>query len=204
MPRDTKERILEAALTIFSREGYAATNLKEIADAVGVVKSAFYRHYPSKEAVWNAVLDRMEGYYNERFASPEHLPGIPQSCDELFAFTMRMVDFTIHDEKIILTRKLLLTEQYHDERVKKLATEHFLNGTKAIYKRVFEQMIENGLLIPGDAEMLAFAFTAPITTLIHYCDREPEREPEIMRQIEAFVRHFIESYGETENEHRNP
>ena len=66
--------------------------------------------------------------------------------------------------------------------------------TKAIFKSVFEKMIDVGLLIAEDPDMLALAFTAPITTLIHYCDREPEKEPEIMGQIEAFVKHFIKMY----------
>ena len=105
-----------------------------------------------------------------------------------------MVNFTIHDEKIILTRKLLLTEQFHDDRIKRLATEHFMNETKAIFKGIFEKMIDGGLLIAEDPDMLALAFTAPITSLIHYCDREPEKEQEIMRQIEAFVKHFIRIY----------
>ena len=60
-----------------------------------------------------------------------------------------------------------------------------------------EKMIDAGLLIADDPDMLALAFTSPITTLIHYCDREPEKEPEIMRQIEAFVKHFIKMYGKT-------
>ena len=161
---------------------------------MGLSKSALYRHYESKEAIWNALLDKMEAYYNERFGSPEYLPQIPTSCEELFSLVMHMVDFTIHDEKVILTRKLLLTEQFHDDRVKSLATEHFMYDTKAIFKSVFEKMIDAGLLIAEDPDMLALAFTAPITTLIHYCDREPEKEPEIMGQIEAFVKHFIKMY----------
>lgn len=52
-------------------------------------------------------------------------------------------------------------------------------------------MIDAGLLTAEDPDMLALTFTAPITTLIHYCDREPE----IMRQIEAFVKHFVKTYG---------
>ena len=83
MSNDTKDRILEAALEIFSRDGYAGANLKDIAGAVGVVKSGFYRHYASKEEVWDAVLDEMERYYAERFGSSENLPAIPQSTDEL-------------------------------------------------------------------------------------------------------------------------
>ena len=48
-----------------------------------------------------------------------------------------------------------------------------------------------------DPEMLAFAYTAPISALIHLCDREPEKTDEAMARIEAFSRHFITVYGET-------
>ena len=197
MENTTKEKILDAALVSFVENGYKGTNLRDFAAGMGLSKSALYRHYESKEAIWNALLDKMESYYNERFGSPEHLPQIPASCEELFSLVMHMVDFTIHDEKVILTRELLLTEQLHDDRIKKLATEHFMNGTKAIFKSIFEKMIDAGLLTAEDPDMLALSFTAPVTTLIHYCDREPEKEPEIMQQIEAFVKHFIKMYGKT-------
>lgn len=194
MENNTKENILDEALVCFAKNGYEGTLLRNIASGLGLSKSALYKHYESKEAIWDALLNRMEAYYSERFGSAEHLPEIPKSLEEFFALTMQMVAFTIHDEKIIMTRKLLLTEQFRDERVKKLATEHFINGTKAIYKIVFEKMMENGLLKTDDPGMLAFAFTAPVTSLIHYCDREPEKEPEIMQQIEAYVKHFIRMY----------
>lgn len=195
MGKDTKDRILEEALVSFVENGYKGTNLRDFAAGMGLSKSALYSHYDSKEAIWNSLIDRMEAYYDERFGSAEHLPEIPKSCDELFAVTMHLVDFTIHDEKIILTRKLLLTEQFHDERVKKLATMHFMNETKTIFRSIFEKMMEAGLLKNEDPDILAFIFTSPITTLIHYCDREPEKEPEIMEQIEKLVKHFIKTYG---------
>ena len=112
---------------------------------------------------------------------------------------MQMLQFTMHDEKVILTRQLLLTEQFHDERARHFATLHFLTGTKEIYTHIFAEMMERGVLKKDNPEMLAFAYTAPITALIHLCDREPEKEAEIMRQIEEYVRHFIRIYGkETE------
>ena len=43
--------------------------------------------------------------------------------------------------------------------------------------------------------MLAFAYTAPISALIHLCDREPDKTQEAMEQVEAFSRHFIRNYG---------
>ena len=195
MGKETKDRILDEALIRFVENGYKGTNLRDFAAGMGLSKSALYSHYESKEAIWSALIDKMEAYYGERFGSAEHMPGIPKTVDEFYSLVIQMVDFTIHDEKIILTRKLLLTEQFHDDRMKKLATEHFMNGTKAIFQRILEKMMENGIMKEDDPELLAFVFTAPITSLIHYCDREPEKEPEIMRQIEAFVKHFIKMYG---------
>ena len=95
---------------------------------------------------------------------------------------------------MILTRKLLLTEQFRDERARHFAALHFLTGTKDIYTKIFAEMMERGILKKDDPDMLAFAYTAPITALVHDCDREPEKESEILQQIEAFVKHFIGMY----------
>ena len=198
MGRDTKDRILDAALVSFVENGYKGTNLRDLAAGMGLSKSALYSHFESKDAIWSALLDKMEAYYGERFGSREHLPETPGSFDEFLRLVMGMVSFTVHDERIILTRKLLLTEQFHDDRVKKLSTEHFLSGTKAIFSHVFKGMMEKGLLRKDDPDLLAFIFTSPVTSLIHYCDREPEKEPEIMRQIEEYVKHFIRTYGKSE------
>ena len=195
MSNDTKDRILKAALEIFSHDGYAGANLKDIAGAVGVVKSGLYRHYVSKEELWEAVLDEMERYYADRFGSSESLPAIPQSTDELKALTLRMLDFTMYDEKIIMTRKILLTEQFRDARVGTLATEHFGAGLEVLFTKLFDGMMENGSMKHGDPAMLAFVYTAPISTLVQLCDREPERRPEIMEKIKAFIQHFILAYG---------
>ena len=201
MENTTREKILDAALVSFAENGYKGTNLRDLAAGMGLSKSALYRHYESKEDIWNAVVDRMEEYYVSSFGSPEDLPSAPKSCGELEIMTMRMLDFTMNDKRVILTRRLLLKEQFRDERARHFATFHFLNGTKEIYARIFAEMMKNGVLKQDDPDMLAFSYTAPITALIHYCDREPEKEPEILRQIEAFARHFIKIYGVPEESH---
>ena len=199
MASDTKERILAAALEMFSQNGYAGTNIRELAASLGLVKSSLYKHFQSKEEIWNTLLDEMIAYYGERFGSPERLPLVPDTLDGLVPLTMRMVDFTVHDEKIVMTRKVLAIEQFRDERAKKLASKHFLTGLIDMFTPVFAAMMDNGLLRRDDPRMLAFAYTAPISALIRLCDREPEKTDEILAQIEAFSRHFIKSYGAHEN-----
>ena len=112
MAKDTKERILEAALEMFSKKGYEATNVRDITASLGIVKSGVYKHYASKEEIWNTLLDKMISYYDERFGSSEHLPPAPDSLEGLVSMTMQMVNFTVHDEKVIMTRKVLTLEQF--------------------------------------------------------------------------------------------
>ena len=195
MAKDTKERILEAALEMFSQNGYAGTNIRELSASLGLVKSGVYKHYESKEAIWNALLDQMIAYYADHFGSADHLPTVPDSLEALTRLTMRMVNVTVHDEKIVMTRKVLTLEQFRDPRARELATKHFLTGLTDMFTRIFTGMMEKGLLRENDPAMLAFAYTAPISALIHLCDREPEKTEDAIAQIEAFSRHFIAAYG---------
>ena len=195
MAKDTKERILAAALEMFSQNGYAGTNIRELTASLGLVKSSMYKHFESKEDIWNSLLDEMIAYYDNHFGSPEHLPPVPDSLDDLVAMTLRMVNFTVHDERIIMTRKLLTIEQFRDQRARDLATRHFLTGLKEMFTPVFAGMMDKGLLRRDDPAMLAFAYTAPISALIRLCDREPEQTDEAMAQVEAFSRHFVKIYG---------
>ena len=199
MAKGTKERILALALEKFSQNGYAGTNVRELTESLGLVKSSMYRHFKSKEEIWDTLLDEMIAYYDERFGSAEHLPPVPDSLDGLVAVTMRMVDFTVHDPRVVMTRKLLTIEQFRDDRARDLATKYFLTGLRDMFARIFEAMMEKGLLRRDDASMLAFAYTAPISALVHLCDREPEEAGEALAQVEAFSRHFIKVYGVTEN-----
>ena len=195
MAKDTKERILAAALDMFSRKGYEGTNIRELTASLGLVKSSMYKHFASKEEIWNALLDRMIAYYDDRFGSLEHLPPVPDSLEELVSMTIRMVDFTVHDENVIKTRKLRTIEQFRDERARDLATKHFFTGLRDMFTPIFRSMMEKGLLRRDDPAMLAFAYTAPTSSLIHLCDREPEKADEAMAQIEAFSRHFVRAFA---------
>ena len=195
MANDTKERILAAALEMFSKNGYAGTNIRELSASLGLVKSGVYKHYESKEAIWNALLDQMIAYYGEHFGSSEHLPPVPDSLEALTRLTMQMVNITVHDEKIVMTRKMLTLEQFRDDRARELATKHFVTGLTEIFTHIFAGMMDKGLILCDDPAMLAFAYTTPISALIHLCDREPEKTEGAIAQIEAFSRHFIAAYG---------
>lgn len=195
MASNTKEKILDAALELFAEKGYSGTNIKDIADSVGIVKSALYRHFGSKEDICNAVSEQMASYYNEHFGSVDNLPGIPKTAKELEEMTLHMINFTIHDKRIVQMRKVLHTEQFRDEKIRDFASNYFLYDTEAIFTKIFAEMMKNGCLKENDPALLAFSYTTPITSLIHLCDREPEKEAEAIQKARSFIQHFIKEYG---------
>ena len=54
---DTKQRILEKSLELFSTKGYDAVSVGEIAKAVGIKAPSLYNHFPSKQAIFGAILE---------------------------------------------------------------------------------------------------------------------------------------------------
>jgi AcrR family transcriptional regulator len=54
---DTRTRIQEVALRLFNDNGYEATSLREIADAIGVTKAALYYHFKTKEEIVTSLID---------------------------------------------------------------------------------------------------------------------------------------------------
>jgi TetR/AcrR family transcriptional regulator len=57
--RSTSNRILDAAEDLFARKGYSATSLGDVADEVGIRSPSLYNHFKNKEALYQAVLDRL-------------------------------------------------------------------------------------------------------------------------------------------------
>src|SRR5262245_48977521 len=79
----TKREITVEAAALFGARGFAAVSVQEIADRVGITAAAIYRHYPSKEAVLDAVL-------LEAISTCESIVPPAPDDDELATQSMRM------------------------------------------------------------------------------------------------------------------
>jgi TetR/AcrR family acrAB operon transcriptional repressor len=53
----TRQEILDAALTVFSKKGYHATRLADIAESAAVTRGAIYHHFENKAALYTALID---------------------------------------------------------------------------------------------------------------------------------------------------
>ena len=190
MVSDTKRNILKAAVRLFSQNGYYGTSMSDIAGEVGITKTALYRHFAGKEEILDVILDSGEAYYEENFGSAKNLPKIPESAAELMRLSLRQIQFTMHDDDIAKYRRLFVIEQFHSKRMAELATKHFVTDIESLYAALFENMMDKGIWKKNDPELLAFEYAAPITMMIHLCDRQPEKETEALERIRRHIDHF--------------
>ncbi len=80
MPRwepDGRERLVLAALQLFSERGYDETTVAEIAERAGLTKSTFFRHFPDKRDVLSAGQETLSRLLVEGIDSAP--PGAPRS-----------------------------------------------------------------------------------------------------------------------------
>ena len=70
-----------------------------------------------------------------------------------------------------------------------------MTGLTEMFTHIFKEMTDKGLLRKDDPKMLAFSYIAPISTLIHLCDREPEKTNKAISRIKEFSEHFAGTYG---------
>ena len=190
----TKDRILEEALTLFSENGYDGTGVEQIAEKVGIKAPSLYKHFKGKEDIMNALIDNAEARYEEYFGSERHIGKLPENREEFIAVTMDRILFTMRDTMIRRIRKFLVQEQFRNERLAAVTTRHQLEGVQKMYTRILAGMMEKGLVVKDDPELLANELASPVVLLIAKADRQPQLEREITESIERHIRHFCDVY----------
>ncbi|MBR6407214.1 MAG: TetR/AcrR family transcriptional regulator [Clostridia bacterium] len=190
----TRERILGAALTLFAENGFDRTGVDQIAGCVGIKGPSLYKHFKGKEDILNALIDTAEARYEEYFGSERHFGKLPGSKEEFVRMTMGKVSFTIRDPMISRIRKLLVQEQFRNERLAEITTRHQLYGIQRMFTKIIEGMMDEGMFKKDDPALLAAELTAPAVLLISRADRQPQCEKESLESIERHIRHFCDVY----------
>ena len=192
----TKERILYAALDLISEKGYDGVGVDLIAENAGLKGPSLYRHYKGKEDIFNSLIDLVISHYEEGFGLKKKPGDYPQSMDELIENAMEKIKFTMHDDIVRKTRRILAMEQFRSKRMAELTTRYHLDNLQGMYAGIFKELMEKGILKKDNPELLALEFVSPVSLLIHMYDRQPEREEEVLDAIRKHFEHFAKVYGE--------
>lgn len=197
---DTKQRILEKALELFSTKGYDAVSVGEIAHAVGIKAPSLYNHYSSKRAVFDAIVESTAAQYEADTDKIDiHIQNAGQDIpvftaiteDALFEKVRQIFCYSLHNEAISRFRRMMTIEQFRSPELAALYTHRYVERVVAYHAGVFRSLIAAGEIRAEDPDTLAMMYVAPVITLIGICDRQPEREPECLEKLKDHVRLFF-------------
>lgn len=193
---NTKQEVLEAALELFSVQGFEATSISQIAGAVGIRKASLYSHFESKQAILDALVKEVLGQYAEHsiFARTDwekNAEKLPLTPDEAVEMIRGQIQYIIHDPYISRARKMLMIEQFQNQELAKLQTKQNYSDVMRYFTGLIKCLIQKGILAEDDPEIMAAQFCLPISVWINLCDREPEREPEVMELVSRHIRQFF-------------
>ncbi len=203
-PPNTRQRILDAALELFSQKGYDLVPVAEIAGAVGIKAPSLYKHFKSKQHICEAILAEMDSRYH-RHMSLRHLDGRAAEkdedfyarvdADELVRFGQDLFLYYLHDAYASKFRRMLTLTQYTNRALSDVFAERFFAEPLRYQESAFAALAKAGRLAAEDARVMALHYYAPTFLLISLCDRHPGMEAEALQMQERHIRQFVRIYG---------
>ena len=197
---NTKQAILEAALDLFSVQGFEATSISQITNSVGIRKASLYSHFENKQAILDALVQEVLEQYEEHslFARADwekDAGSLPQTPNDAVQMIQGQIRYILHDPAISRARKMLVIEQFQNPELAKLQTKQNYSDVLGYFTGLIKCLIQKGVLAEDDPEIMAAQFCLPISVWINLCDREPEREQEVMELVERHIRQFFRLYA---------
>lgn len=198
-PESTKDKFLFEAMRLFGEKGYEAVKLSEIAEAVGCVPSALYKHFSSKEELYNAIIERSTIEYNRlvdrmRFDAEEKVKYINQTEEGQIAAIKNVFLHFLHSEGTVWFRRLMVVEQFKNSQLAALYNERYVFTQYERHADLFKILMEEGKLRKADPYTLSFMYISPIHVLLALCDRNPEKEEWALETIEKHIKEFNRQY----------
>lgn len=197
--RNTKDIILFAALKLFADKGYDGVTVRDIAEAVGIMQSSLYKHYASKQEIFDTLVARMEQYFSEvseNFLLPEgdldqtaraYATGGSAVLKEISTTIFR---FYIRDERASQFRRMLTIEKYKSGAIAKIYRDTFIDAIINYQTPLFAKMVEQGYMRPVDPHMMAIHFFAPVFMFLGKYDTLRQQEAEAIGLLEKHIDQF--------------
>ncbi|MBU0561814.1 MAG: TetR/AcrR family transcriptional regulator [Bacteroidetes bacterium] len=155
---NTKEKILEAALNIFSVNGYGGTSIRNIAKEVGVRESAIYNHFKSKDKILETLIQKYGVRENpEAIITNDLFEKLKEPETFFLLFAKRLIHIWGMPSQIMYFRIILIDQFREDSFSHGRFTQH-VNELRSIMSIVLSEMIKNKIIRKSNPQMLANEF----------------------------------------------
>ena len=109
---------------------------------------------------------------------------------------MRIIGFKWFSAEAYYNKHNLTIEQFQNPKLSEMQTRQNYTNVMRYFTGMIRFLIRRGRLADNDPEIMAAQLCLPVSVWIDLCDREPEREEEVIKLIERHVRQFFKMYKE--------
>lgn len=156
---DTKKKIFEKAIELFSQYGYDGTSIRQIAKAAELTEGALYRHYTGKEAILDAIL----AYAEENIYTPLPVEKLLDENKDVSIFSgllLPLPEIFQAQPNMIKIMRIMYSEMLHNKKINAYFQKEFVKRADDQMETLFRRCIEKGLIRDCNARMLAKMFNA--------------------------------------------
>lgn len=196
---ETKERILEAALELFSKKGFDSSSVRDIASIIGIKDSSLYFHFKSKQAILDALIEKFIGISMQMMEQMNHILKAVTAIDDdgFYAVTRQYAQSYFLDRFMGRMMMVMNHERSHNQQLMTLYVEWCMEKPLAFQTMVMEKLQEAGFLHVSPPQYMALAYYAPVFLYFNqYMSpdyTEQEREAFLAAVMNA-AKNFINTY----------
>lgn len=186
--KNTRERILDAALNVFSNKGYHDTRLDEIVNESGTSKGSIYFYFPNKERLFIALVDKFTDLLERKVMEsvPEDAPAMERVRAALEAVLNTFGKYRM-PAKVLLVQASGLGAVFEEKRMD--VHDRFSN----LIRVYLDDAVASGDIAPTDTEIVSRAWMGAINELVIRWVYTGEPEPS--RIIETLLPVLLRSVG---------
>jgi AcrR family transcriptional regulator len=158
----TKQKILDVALELFSTKGYKATTVRDIAGEIGIKQSALYNHFKNKDEILETLIsDLTTSAIANIFSddSSKMAQKTPKSLLMSIATTFKLLSFDGQNEALY---RLLMQELFRNEKVRMIYNEQFYQENVKKLSAILFNMMQEEKILSSDPLLLAHEFFSPL------------------------------------------
>lgn len=207
MKTQTKDKIFDTALDLFSKKGYDSVSVRTIASEVGIKESSIYNHYSSKKDILMSILNYFEEYFKGNPLDDENIRKLlEENPEEFYHQGSEMFKQQIFEEKILKIMKLIFVQMYQIDEVKEFFLREILGGSTDFWSDVFEILIQKNVIgsdcNPNKLAEMYFGFSLfKLWEIFLKYDDFPKAEIEIMfDEVEEYHKFLLDSVRADKNE----
>ena len=197
--RNTKDIILFESLKLFADKGYDGVTVRDIAAEVGIKQSSLYKHYKSKQEIFDTLVDTMQFRFRDASTSFQLPNGELREMAKEYAtggnevlkkISSEIFHFYLKDPYASQFRKMLSIEKYKNQEIDRIYREVYIDTAISYQAALFEEMINQGFMRQADPEIMALQFFAPIFLLLNKYDGIVEKEKEAIAILGKHIEQF--------------